>query len=42
MVYRVMKGSGKLGKFLMDKAKDTWQRTDSIKPRRKGKGRVSF
>ena len=32
MVYSVMKGSGKFGKFLMDKAKDTWQRTDAIKP----------
>lgn len=37
-----MKGSGKFGKFLMNKAKDTWQRTDAIKPRRKSKGSVYF
>lgn len=36
MVYRVMKGSGKLGKFLMDKAKDTRQRTDAIKAKEEG------
>ena len=42
MVYSVMKGSGKFGKFLMDKAKDTWQRTDAIKPGGKGKGSVPF